>query len=974
MIRARKNSTAVVISPTVTTSTRGRKKVLPDSLPTVTTATRGRKKVLPDSLPTVTTATRGRKKVEPTVTTATRGRKKVLPDSLPTVTTATRGRKKVLPDSLPTVTTSTRGRKKVEPTVTTATRGRKKVEPTVTTATRGRKKVEPVVTVATRGRKKVEPVVTVATRGRKKVEPTVTVATRGRKKVEPAVTVATRGRKKVEPAVTVATRGRKKVISKLPATRKKVRGETGVQQYGGRDFVTTESFNTTKSFIDTYNATTDSPKDSHSQQTETIPGTQPLHIPQELAFNSQTTLSFTEFLNIKNNKYSNKTEKEQSNIKAIEAASDKYTRIKKREQQLEDDTEYTGILKELKEQLEQLEQDTEYTGILKELKEQLEQLEQDTEYTDILKELEQDTENKTIKSAEDIDKDIKKARKKERKEYENNIYNKSIQPKPFPGGRKPRLIVKKALRKKKYRGGTLQEKLKEKLKGLRDKIATTTIFTNLANLTNFSHSDNYSDLISEEQKQPIEKKVKGFADNIKKYGIEKVCKISNKEQRDEELAYYIYVLRNPDRIKKVVDSYRYNLILQNSTHQLLSIFKTTEETKEFTYIDNGYNFFYRPNPEFHIYGMQLPHQFNRVELLSTMYKLHNRGIYSIVDLHDCNGGTNRQHPDLSNGIGCNPYDRDCELDIWAFALEPPGMTRQSKALDAAGAADADSSSSAASKAATAPSGTVDPDQPLTEQFVFSNANKDNLRDDNNGFITLNETSVTSVTSVTPKYYSIQYKDMTPGSLLTWDAISKIEKGLNNKENSIVIHCLAGAGRTGSVMLYLLMRDYYLLYNDSGKENYKVYLTDLLNSKLFGCNSVEDLKILLRQYFIIMDTEEDKENALSVRCMLHELTDTSFDKMKSGTRASLFRQRLNRIIFFLAREFDIKKFKTYISTVPNGNVVTSTTGNIEEEFINENDVVIDDWRNYDIDKLYGECDDNEEAVYEDRFKEVLGWLN
>jgi hypothetical protein len=97
-------------------------------------------------------------------------------------------------------------------------------------------------------------------------------------------------------------------------------------------------------------------------------------------------------------------------------------------------------------------------------------------------------------------------------------------------------------------------------------------------------------------------------------------------------------------------------------------------------------------------------------------------------------------------------------------------------------------------------------------------------------------------------------------------------------------------------------------------------------------------------------------------------------MKSGTRASLFRQRLNRIIFFLAREFDIKKFKTYISTVPNGNVVTSTTGNIEEEFKNVNDVKIDDWSNYNIDKLYGECDDNEEAVYEYRFKEVLRWLN
>ena len=892
MIRARKNSTAVVISPTVTTATRGRKKVLPDSLGTVTTATRGRKKVLPDSLGNVTAATRGRKKVLPdglgTVTTATRGRKKVLPDSLGTVTAATRGRKKVLPDSLGNVTTATRGRKKVLPdslgTVTTATRGRKKVLP------------DSLGTVTT------------ATRGRKKAEPTVTIATRGRNKVEPAVTAATRGRKKVEPVVTTVTRGRKKALSKLPATRKKGGGETGVQQYGG--IINPEILYT--------NNTTDT---TYTTYTKGLPTFAP-NQQRKTTSDPPTSLSyFKNFLININNKHS--TNNDGLNITD---ASNKYTKIKKRKEELEDDPEYTKILEELKE-------DTDY---------------QEVQFDDDIE-----------------DKDEKIKAKKERKEFENNSYNNGILQTPNKGGRKPRLIVKKTLRRKKYRGGTLQEKI--------DRIAGINIINKLKDLTAFlsKEDEDYHGLISEELKKTIKDRVTLFATNIKKYGIEKVCKLSNKEERDKELAYYIYVLRNEERVEKVVESYKYSLILQNSTPDLLSTFKSAEEEKPIKYIDPGYNFFYRPNPEFHIYGMQLPHQFNRVELLSTMYKLHNRGIYSIVDLHDCNGGTNRQHPDLYKGIGCNPYDRDCELDIWAFAL-------QSNATGSADAAYAKASSSAASKATTAPSGTIDTDLPLTEQFVFSNANRKDLdltKYDKEGVITLKNKSVTPVTPVTPTYYSVQYKDMTPGSLLTWYAISKIKGGLNDKANSIVIHCLAGAGRTGSVMLYLLMRDYCLLYTGgNGEEEYKKYLGEILNLKLFGCESVDKLKDLLSQYFVIMDTKDD-QNALSIRCMLHELSDTSFEEMKSGTRASLFRQRLNRIIFFLAREFDIKNFKTYISPVTNGNGVTSTTKNIEEEFGNVKDVEIDDWNKYNIDKLYGDCDNaEEEEEYEERFKEVLGWLN
>ena len=47
--------------------------------------------------------------------------------------------------------------------------------------------------------------------------------------------------------------------------------------------------------------------------------------------------------------------------------------------------------------------------------------------------------------------------------------------------------------------------------------------------------------------------------------------------------------------------------------------------------------------------------------------------------------------------------------------------------------------------------------------------------------------------------------MYPGHLSAWETISTIDN-VSDTLNSVVIHCYAGAGRTGSVMLYLLFRD------------------------------------------------------------------------------------------------------------------------------------------------------------------------
>ena len=57
-----------------------------------------------------------------------------------------------------------------------------------------------------------------------------------------------------------------------------------------------------------------------------------------------------------------------------------------------------------------------------------------------------------------------------------------------------------------------------------------------------------------------------------------------------------------------------------------------------------------------------------------------------------------------------------------------------------------------------------------------------------------------------RYHRItNYFDMSPDFPSSWEKISKIENTMN-EENSVTVHCLAGKGRTGSVLLYLYLRD------------------------------------------------------------------------------------------------------------------------------------------------------------------------
>ena len=69
------------------------------------------------------------------------------------------------------------------------------------------------------------------------------------------------------------------------------------------------------------------------------------------------------------------------------------------------------------------------------------------------------------------------------------------------------------------------------------------------------------------------------------------------------------------------------------------------------------------------------------------------------------------------------------------------------------------------------------------------------------------------------------------------------------------------------------------------------------------------------------------------------------EIKSQAIASLLRQRLNRIFFFLAKEFDVKNFYTYMR--PTEQVLNLPY----DEFSNPQMQTITDWKNYDTSVVY-----------------------
>jgi len=306
---------------------------------------------------------------------------------------------------------------------------------------------------------------------------------------------------------------------------------------------------------------------------------------------------------------------------------------------------------------------------------------------------------------------------------------------------------------------------------------------------------------------------------------------------------------------------------------------------------------------------------------------------------------------MAKGIGCNPYDRKCE---WSMYEEAKRLTIT---------------------------------QPEKKCEIMPNAM--NLSDDLKNTLVLTQIELEYLKE--GSYYKIPIMDMTAGYMGSWELISRI-KDTSKAENSISIHCLAGKGRTGIVMLYLMLRDFCKIFKEDSNNTANVAdLKKRLALPDFGYDNIIELVDGLKVYFTLnnytINTEAVINELFKLSCTILDrktinllkekgvsietinsiikrgLDDKTVElllsktidqntiniirrlEFKSHAIASLLRQRLNRIFFFLAREFNVNEFYTYMR--PEKKVLDLPY----DEFSNKQKHTITDWNNFNRDDVY-----------------------
>lgn len=257
-----------------------------------------------------------------------------------------------------------------------------------------------------------------------------------------------------------------------------------------------------------------------------------------------------------------------------------------------------------------------------------------------------------------------------------------------------------------------------------------------------------------------------------------------------------------------------------------------------------------------LYGMSLPYQFDRIELLRNMlYLLQRCDIKNFVDLHDCEGITNTSE--------CNPYDLRVGRDMFDLAVKVM-KTRGRQYINVKG-----------------------------------------------------------------------YVDMTSGSYSAWLSISKIP---DTSVYETLVHCYMGKGRTGSVLLFLLLRDY---------KNINQYI-DLIEYKLrephLGYKSIFELSDALVALFDYNNTVND---------VVDELFNVSDMK-----HIRLLRQRLNRIFFFLAKKRKVSHVCLY-RDIPQDPLIIKE---IKKRLKRERDIE-HEYGKYPSDKTIISSEFSETTIYE-----------
>jgi hypothetical protein len=296
---------------------------------------------------------------------------------------------------------------------------------------------------------------------------------------------------------------------------------------------------------------------------------------------------------------------------------------------------------------------------------------------------------------------------------------------------------------------------------------------------------------------------------------------------------------------------------------------------------------------------------------------------------------------MDKGVGCNPFDRECEPRMWERArFLTIQQHNETKCGDIQGA----------------------------DKMNLSKLTDDEIKYLDKG-----------------TYYDIKIKDMTAGGLSSWIEISTI-KDVSKPENSLVVHCLAGAGRTASVMLYLMLRDTMNYLDATEQRGYETEIKTRLAAPHFGLSNIAEVIGMLSAYFVnyssnieaatgelfklgskILDRQTEailKQNGVDDALITKILTqgmdtltrntlimdgvndatikDIEKKQIRSQATNTLLRQRLSRILFFLAKRFNVNTFYTYGRPTKQVLILPN------DEFSNPVERTVSNWSTYDRD--------------------------
>lgn len=160
-----------------------------------------------------------------------------------------------------------------------------------------------------------------------------------------------------------------------------------------------------------------------------------------------------------------------------------------------------------------------------------------------------------------------------------------------------------------------------------------------------------------------------------------------------------------------------------------------------------------------------------------------------------------------------------------------------------------------------------------------------------------------------QFYNEYIRDLTAGTLVRW--IQIMSHTINNRKQKTLVHCLAGFGRTGSVLLFNIMRYMmssdkldkdalmvpFLTYPDS-KEMYRGLVFDIFNSNVMTDNNVDEN----RPY-------NDRIIEFDSRYAVRELF--AFD---SVFKSNLLIIRINLILLLIANNFLEEGSNIYLYSV------------------------------------------------------------